>query len=188
MEKYTTNTSSLKATKADIRLLDSKKSNSDKIYLRNQDIEELWGFDRNKDFKKLVHRYDIKDDDNFILWTDSGDLAYINFADKIVDGTSMFRRQYKITNFNFDLSSLKMGNYMFELCSGMTLFDSNLNSLKNGKYMFNHCHNLSKFISKLDSLEDGSYMFHDCAALTSFKIKLPNLINGWGMFERLFSR
>lgn len=183
MEKYTTNTSSLKATKADIRLLDSKKSNSDKIYLRNQDIEELWGFDRNKDFKKLVHRYDIKDDDNFILWTDSGDLAYINFADKIVDGSYMLEKQYKITNFNFDLSALKNAKCMFADCDGMVSFNSNLGKLEDGTSMFRGCLKLSEFNTNLDSLKDGTGMFSDCCSLTSFKINLPNLINTAGMFS-----
>lgn len=41
---YTTKTSSLKATNADIRILNSKTSDSEKIYLRGDDIHQAFFF------------------------------------------------------------------------------------------------------------------------------------------------
>lgn len=171
---YTTKTSSLKATNADIRILKSKTSDSEKIYLRGDDIEDLWGFNDPRDFKKLVKRCVLTNDDNYILWTDTGNIAYISFADKLINGNSMFQSIPTIKYFNFELPLLKVGSNMFQYCTGLTLFDSKLDSLIDGTSMFYNCCRLKKFNNDLNLLENGTTMFSG-TKLETFESKMPHL-------------
>jgi hypothetical protein len=77
---YTTKTSSLKATIADVRNLDAKK-----LMLNGKNIEELWGLNLPRDYPKLVTRIKIPEDSDYALCDDKGRVVYISFADKITD-------------------------------------------------------------------------------------------------------
>lgn len=52
-----------------------------------------------EDFKNLVKRCELPDDANYILWTDTGNIAYMSFADRLINGDSMF---YKSAFESFD--------------------------------------------------------------------------------------
>lgn len=67
-------------------------------------------------FKSLVRRCELPDDRYYIIWTDNGDIAYMNFADKIVNGNQMFERCRNLRNFTYSLASLNTGSSMFYTC------------------------------------------------------------------------
>ena len=102
---YTTKTAALKATKADIRNLDVKK-----MLLNGQNIEDLWGLNLPEDYKKFVTRCELPEDENWSIWDDTGNLLYMNFNDKIINGTNMFQNCDNLTTFTFDLGSLTNGD------------------------------------------------------------------------------
>ncbi len=175
--KYTTQTASLKTTFADIRNLDAKN-----IKIKGQNIEELWGLNLPEDYKKFVTRCELPEDENWSIWDDTGNLLYINFSDKIINGNGMFSRT-GLTSFTSDLSSLTSGESMFLVCDNLTTFNSDLSSLTNGKQMFQDCSNLTAFTSDLISLTNGFYMFSGCDNLTTFNSDLSSLTDGYCMFE-----
>lgn len=67
-------------------------------------------------FKSLVRRCELPDDRYYIIWTDSGDIAYMNFADKIVNGSFKFASCANLRNFTYSLASLTDGSAMFSGC------------------------------------------------------------------------
>ena len=152
-----TKTASLKATIADVRNLDAEK-----IKIKGQNISDLWGLKFPEDYPKLVTRCQLPEDENWSLWDDNGNLVYINFSDKIINGTNIFQYCDKLTTFSSDLSSLIDGTNMFYNCSNLTSFTSDLSSLSNGIMMFIGCPKLTSFTSDLSSLTNGNGMFDNC--------------------------
>ena len=67
-------------------------------------------------FKSLVRRCELPDDRYYTIWSDSGDLMYMNFADKIVNGAHKFGSCANLRNFTYSLASLTNGSWMFESC------------------------------------------------------------------------
>ena len=67
-------------------------------------------------FKSLVRRCELPDDRYYTIWSDNGDLMYMNFADKIENGAGMFSVHENLRNFTFPLTSLRNGNEMFTRC------------------------------------------------------------------------
>ena len=67
-------------------------------------------------FKSLVHRCELPDNRYYTIWSDSGDLMYMNFADKIVNGSNMFTACQNLRNFTYSLTSLTNGSDMFSIC------------------------------------------------------------------------
>ena len=174
---FITNTASLKTTIADVRRLNAKK-----MLLNGQNIEDLWGLNLPEDYKKFVTRCELPEDENWSIWSDNGNLLYINFSDKIINGDGMFRGCSNLSSFHFDLSSLTNGTSMFSGCSNLTTFTRDLSSLTDGRYMFQDCSNLTSFKSDLSSLINGYDMFYYCTNLTTFTSDLSSLTNGDCMF------
>ena len=67
-------------------------------------------------FKSLVRRCELPDDRYYTIWSDSGDLMYMNFADKLVDGSYMFEKCCNLRNFTYSLPALTKGINMFYAC------------------------------------------------------------------------
>lgn len=87
-KNYNTKTASLKATIADIRGLNAKQIDAEKIKLQGKDIKEVWGFQDPEDFKKLCKRVNIDELENerYQLYNDEGELIYFNLGE---DATSL---------------------------------------------------------------------------------------------------
>lgn len=175
---YTSKTPALKATFIDTRNLDAKN-----IKIKGQNIEELWGLNLPEDYKKFITRCELPEDKSWAIWSDNGSLLYMNFSDKIINGTNMFRNCSNLSSFPYNLSSLTNGYCMFYGCTNLTSFTSDLSSLTNGYVMFSRCSNLTSFNSDLSSLTNGSYMFSDCSNLTTFNSDLSSLTDGERMFN-----
>lgn len=86
-----------------------------------------------------------------------------------------------LSEFNSDLSSLRLGPVMFAFCPALTSFSSNLSNLTDGTGMFAACP-LTSFSSDLSSLDYGAAMFVECHNLTSFTSDLSSLTDGESMF------
>ena len=203
---YTTKTAALRATKADINKLDTKKMllNGKNIleYIKDatptikhsQDTREtvtendLWGqwVETKADGTIIIH--DVTNYNGSKPWNTSitkvednkvyiGDTMWANVqTNKIKNGSLMFAFCSQLTSFNNDLSNLTNGGYMFAFCSSLTTFSSDLSSLVDGYSMFTNC-NLTTFTSDLSSLTDGFSMFGGCN-LTSFSSDLSSLTDG----------
>ncbi|MBO5827278.1 MAG: leucine-rich repeat protein [Paludibacteraceae bacterium] len=113
------------------------------------------------------------------IWTQS--LADFE-GSYIGPGESQFSFNHNLIDFHSDLSSLKIGNFLFHECSNLTTFNADLSSLTSALGMFSGS-NLQSFTSNLDSLVNGEIMFSGCSNLSDFKIDLSSLENGYGMFE-----
>lgn len=79
-KNYNTRTASLKATVADIRILDAKQIDAENINLQGKDIKEIWGFQDPEDFKKLCKRVNMDELENeyYELLNDEGEIMYFN--------------------------------------------------------------------------------------------------------------
>ena len=175
---YTTKTAALRATKADINKLDAKR-----MLLNGKNIEELWGLNLPDDYKKFITRCELPEDENWAIWDDNGNLLYMNFSDKIINGSYMFYGCSNLSLFSYDLSSLTVAERMFQKCSNLSSFTSDLSSLTNGNNMFSTCSNLTTFTSDLSSLTSGTYMFYSCTNLSSFESDLSSLTVAERMFQ-----
>lgn len=100
--------------------------------------------------------------------------------DKLETGINMFF-QNKITNFEYELPSLKNASAMFQNTL-LASFEKDLPLLKNGGHMFFKCVNLTIFDGKLSLLESGLNMFMSCSSFKTFNSSLDSLIDGTGMF------
>ena len=203
-EIYTTNTASLKATIADIRKLNTKLIDVNKLNVNGQDIKEL--IDDNK-IVILDERGTLANDEldiwNSSVITDEDGNVIVGarvkpkehtFNDITDEQRTRFDSSFKVINNEvFDSN----GNHtMFWQTGGLTdncdtvftirniisEFDSDLSSLTKGTTMFNGCRNLVTFNSDLSSLTKGSRMFDNCKALTKFNADLSSLTNGNMMF------
>lgn len=130
---YTMKTAALKATTADIRNVNAKQ-----ISLNGENIADKF-LNLPDDYKKLVSRCNLPDDKNWALWGDDGNLIYMNFSDKIINGSQMFFDMPQIKSFTCDLTSLVDGSDMFSGCVYLTKFDADISSLESGEGMFQDC-------------------------------------------------
>ena len=188
---YTTKTAALKATKADISNLNTKKiilggenildiiKNATPTIKHSQDTREvvtendLWGqyIETKSDGTIIVHDDWITNPDGSNDWDTSitkieDNKAYVN--------DSLYG--------NIQTERIKYCSYMFDTYDNLTSFTSDLSSLIGGDGMFTRCYNLTTFNSDLSNLIYGGGMFHSCSQLTSFNADLPSLIYGDYMF------
>ena len=204
---YTTKTSSIKATKADVRILNTK-------YIKVNDKDVVTSV-RFEDTREIITEHDLwgtyaEQQGNEIVFT-SGKIvnpnapnpwkpslikvednkAYDNLGfycnietDQLVNGDYMFSNGSKLAEFKGDLSSLESGEGMFSFNTNLTSFEGSLSKITGAKEqgMFKGCSSLRSFKSDLSSLEDGEEMFFECKELNKFDTPLPKLKNGDSMF------
>lgn len=113
----------MSVTHLDKHGLTTPKVTTEQLVLNGQvvDLENLGGGSATSVedpafFKSLVRRCKLPDDRYYTIWSDSGDLMYMNFADKIVNGARMFERCRNLRNFTYSLASLNDGSGMFHTC------------------------------------------------------------------------
>ena len=187
---YTTKTASLKATKADVNSLNTKK-----IKVNGKDVatsvkhpddtreviteNDLWGSwaEITKDGEIVFHEDEVtnpnKNNNNPMLsmWNRS--------ITKVVDNKAYIGNTLYA---NIQTEKIDHGEGLFYNCDELTTFDSDLSSLKSAVNMFSYSEKLSEFTSDLSSLTNGYWMFNQCKNLTSFTIDLSSLTNGNSMF------
>lgn len=113
----------MSVTHLDKHGLTTPKVTTEQLVLNGQvvDLENLGGGSATSVedpafFKSLVRRCELPDDRYYAIWSDSGDLMYMNFADKIVNGSYMFPSCINLRNFTYSLASLTDGSAMFSGC------------------------------------------------------------------------
>ena len=138
-QKFTTKTASLRTVLLDTRKINSKKVETDELILNGENIEE-----KIPKFvpKEHVHRCEITEDENYIIYDDMGNLVDCKL-DKLVTQNYLFLGRHDITEFSYDLSNLSYGTGMFENCGNLTTFKSSLPTLTAAGGMFTNC-NLSE--------------------------------------------
>lgn len=102
-------------------------------------------------------------------------------TDRITNGDGLFF-QSNMTRFVSKLSSLEIGENMFEENHNLTKWSIDLPKLHKGDYMFSQADKLSSFEADLHSLVHGGSMFWNCSNLTSFESNVNSLIYGDSMF------
>lgn len=175
---YTTKTPSLKATFADVRILDAKE-----MKMNGENITDLWGFQDHDDFKKLMKRYTLPEDKPFILWSDKGDVVYMSFSKEITDGSSMFYSHSSLGGWTIDLPELTNGYRMFSLCDNLTFVRADFSKLTNVVDMFYNCLKLEEFKGDLSALTDGQNMFQNCYSMKRFEANVSKLGGAVNMFN-----
>ena len=205
---YTTKTSSLKATIADIRNLDAKKLTlngknildyiSDSEFnsydtrdpqLKNDELD-IWNtaisLSDNGHIEVKPHVHGRTYDSNLGIIGLEGithtQLETLNTAVKVIDNEVLGENDEHIIYWQTD--GLTNGRTVFYKCSNLTSFSSGLSNLTDGYDMFYKCTNLSSFSSDLSSLTDGYDMFSDCTNLSSFSSDLSGLTDGSWMFYK----
>ena len=195
-KNYTTQTASLKATTVDSRKVSSKFVDAEQIKVNGQDVSEVWEITKPEDYKKLITRCELPDDEDWAIYNDNGQLIYMNFADKIVNavmsynfdnlktGNYMFYASNYMIEMNTNMSKLTSAVYMFQSCNNLQTFKGDLSSLTNGRCMFKDCKNLKNFTNtgNFDKLTDGRYMFQSCKGFEEFNYDLPSITNCTYMF------
>lgn len=138
-QKFTTKTASLRTVLLDTKKINSKKVETDELILNGENIEE-----KIPKFvpKEHVHRCEIAEDENYIIYDDMGNLVDCKL-DKLRTQNYLFLSRHDITEFSYDLSNLSTGTGMFENCANLTTFKSSLPSLTAAGGMFTDC-NLSE--------------------------------------------
>ena len=192
-KNYTTRTASLRATIADVRVIDVKKINLDGKNILDYIKESVPVITHSQDTRETVYTDDLwgqwvetKDDGTVVIHDDwvtkssnswisnvtkvennkayDGDFVLANIqTERIKDGTEMFH-QTPLESFSGDLSSLVNGESMF--------MDTSLTSFSGDS---------SGSPVNLSSLVNGSWMFYG-TSLTSFNGDLSSLVNGENMF------
>lgn len=175
---YTTNTPSLRATFADVRVLDAKE-----MKMNGENIKDLWGFSNETDYPKLMKRYTLPQDEPYILWSDKGSPLFISFAEEITDGSEMFSYHSSIDGFDISLPKLTDGTRMFALCDNLKFVHADFPKLINIPDMFLSCLSLEEFKGNLSALTDGQNMFQNCYSMKKFEANTPLLQNGLNMFN-----
>ena len=201
---YTTKTSSLKATKADVRTINAKK-----IKVNNKDV--VIGVQHPDDTREIVTDYDLwstqasAENGKIILpsskleipegWSSNVRMVVNNSyydeigwrgnieTDKIEKAHSAFEGSTVLTKFESDLKSLKCGEYMFYQAENLQSFKGDLSSLINALEMFGGAYKLKSFKSKKNNVQIGDWMFNACQALTTLDTELNELLTGWDMFS-----
>ena len=198
---YTTKTAALKATKADISKLNTKK-----LFLGGENILDIIKratptIKHANDTRTTVTEYDLwgqwvetKDDGTVIVHDDwgsrIGNFHHNEGICKVEDNkvyTGEIDYYGNLSNLafhaNVQTNKIKDGSYMFSQSTALTSFSSDLSSLTNGYQMFYVCTALTSFNADLSSLTNGSYMFRGCSNFTSFNSDLSSLKNGNWMFD-----
>jgi hypothetical protein len=192
---YTTKTAALRATKADINKLDTKRMllNGKNILdyisdsefnsydtrdpqLKNDELD-IWNTEISLSGNGHIEVKPLEHTKDTISSTQS---TTIKSAVKVIDNKALDADDAHLMYWQTD--GLTNGSNMFRQCSNLTSFTSDLSSLTDGSYMFRQCSNLTSFNSELPSLTSGNNMFMVCPKLTLFTSDLPSLTNGQQMF------
>ena len=179
---------------ADIRKLNVKMVDAEKIKLNGEDI-----LDKIKENKTILkHAQDtretITENDLWGQWVETLEDGTVIIHDDWITTLGDYSWNSSITKVednkiyagnelygNIQTERIIDGVQLFSYCSNFSLFDSDLSNLENGNDMFYQTL-LASFNSDLPSLTNGSYMFGECYELTSFNSDLPSLMNGSDMF------
>ena len=191
---YTTSTAALKATSADIRILDAKK-----IKLKGKNILD---YIKESEFTNYDTRDPQLKNDEVDIWnteislseeghievkplehtyyemTDGQEELLLNSAVKVIDNEVLDANGNHLMYWQTD----GLTDCMLMFTGGsITTFDSDLSSLINGSYMFNGNQLIKTFRGDLSSLVNGEAMF-DSSFLESFESNLSSLDYGYQMF------
>lgn len=90
-KNYTTKTASLKATMADMNKANVKKLDADKIKIKGQNIEELWGLNLPQDYAKFITRCELPEDVSWRILDDNGKTLYSYVASTLINGTDLLK-------------------------------------------------------------------------------------------------
>ena len=164
------NISQLKST-----IIDARNINAKKITLNGQNLEdklETVGLNLPKDYPTLVTRQKLEDDDNYMLFSDSGKMLYCSFLNKLVTGDNLFSNM-NIDTIQQDMPQLKSAGQMF-MNTPIKTFISKTPLLESGSNMFAGCHNLTHFEGDLTSLKNGDRMFMQCNLDTNSVLHILN--------------
>ena len=195
---YTTKTASLRATKADINKLDTKR-----MLLNGKNILD---YISDSEFNSYDTRDPQLKNDELDIWnteislSDNGHIEVkpkehtkdtislnqsitLKSAIKIIDNKVLGTNDNHLMYWHSD--GLTNGTLMFFSSTQLTTFSSDLSGLTDGESMFTNCYNLTSFSSDLSSLTNGYFMFNSCSKLTSFNSDLSSLTDGRSMFMRL---
>ena len=195
-KNYTTKTASLRATKADIGNLDTKKlfidgvNITDLIKSGQVTILDDRGTLANDELDIWMSNVSTDEDGNVIV-REYPQKFEIAIDDMTETQKSTLKSAVKVENNQvlgaddahlmfFETNALTKGNYMFYGCTALTTFDSDLSSLTDSSYMFVGTA-LTSFSGDLSSLVNGNRMFRK-TSLTSFSEDLSNLTDGSYMF------
>ena len=201
-KNYNTRTASLRATIADVRVIDAKKMNLDGKNILEYIKESVPVITHSQDTRTTVYENDLwgqwvetKDDGTIVVHDDwvtnpNGNSAWLSNVKAVQDN----KAYSEITtddegNFtgvvedsvvaNIQTEKIKDGRGMFSYNS-LESFNGDLSSLVNGFFMFYNT-SLASFSGDLSSLVDGSWMFKN-SSLESFNGDLSSLVNGSEMF------
>ena len=199
-KNYTTRTASLRATIADVRVLDAKKMNLDGKNILEYIEESVPTITHSQDTRETVYENDLwgqwvetKDDGTIVIHDDylsnpNGSSPWLSNVTKVEDNKA-YNGDTVIANIQTE--KIKDGTYIFvgdpiTYCP-LVSFIGDLSSLVNGSYMF-YCSLLESFYGdssgspvNLSSLMNGYSMFAG-TSLTSFNSDLSSLTNGYNMF------
>ena len=194
---YTTKTAALKATKADINKLETKK-----IKVNGKDVAT--SVKHPNDTREVITENDL-----WGSWAEITKDGEIIFHDDYIYNTiksntdNMYIEEWQNQNWNREITKvednkgfindtlygniqcekIKDGSRLFYNCNELVSFTSDLSSLTNGNSMFSYSEKLAEFSSDLSSLTDGNSMFMICSNLTTFSSDLSSLTNGSNMFK-----
>ena len=165
-EKYTKQTASLKATTADVRIMNAKTIDAKKIKLNGQDIKDLIGGETQLEDK--VTRVDLRklkeDGYCYIVVDDMCKLIGGDF-ENLESGYYAFKK-WPWDEFSINMPNLIDGSNMF--CGfeqGVSTFSANVDSLEIAKNMFSNS-NITNFISEIPNLKVADEMFSNCNSLS----------------------
>ena len=194
-KNYTTNTASLKATRANVSKLDAKKmllngknildyiseSEFDSYDTRDPQLKndelDVWNTEISLsdnghiEVKPHVHSVKIEFGAGWVLvpvyeGITESQVNTLNTAVKVIDNEVLGANDEHIMYWQTD--GLTDGYCMFNSCTNLTSFSSDLSSLTLGDGMFQSCSKLISFTSDLSNLTSGYHMFFSCSQLTSF--------------------
>ena len=194
-KNYNTRTASLKATIADVRVLDAKKM--------NLDGKNILDYISDSEFDSYDTRDPQLKNDELDIWntaislSDNGHIEVkplehntvtisstqsttIKSAVKVIDNEVLGADDAHLMYWQTDGLTYSVGT--FTDCINLTSFNSDLSSLTDAAEMFMACTNLTTFSSDLSSLMGGYCMFKMCTNLTSFNSDLSSLVDGSQMF------
>ena len=193
-KNFTTRTASLRATIADVRVLDAKKINLSGKNILDYIKESVPTITHSKDTRETVYENDLwgqwvetKADGTVVVHDDylsnpNGNSAWNSSVKSVKDNkayTSTDATGEPLCNIQTEM--IKDGSHMFKQTE-ITSFSGDLSSLVNGYFMFSGT-SITSFDSDLSSLVSGYYMFNGSIYLTSFSGDLSSLVDGSNMFN-----
>lgn len=190
MEKnYNTKMASLKATVADIRKLNAKQLDAEKIKLQGKDIKEVWGFQDPEDFKKLCKRVNMDELENeyYELLNDEGEIMYFNipndemgldFSNRLGIKRLIIKQDIK---YGIYLQGCKNIEYLEIYTSSPEIDWRDDDPFGTGcPYLINNVSKLKTFKGDISKSTNSNFwhFFLGCPDLEEFSAKLPTFVSG----------